>query len=565
MTLLMQEDQTVEAFSLRASRVTVPPVLEPSLSGADGSLASLTEHVDGDLAQARALAVKHADSPTALARLAASELSFGNRVSAGHAAKRVLDSGAVDSPALLVASNIFIALGDMSSVELALGKVITATEPADGARHAAETLLARVAAHQGETSKALQLLEHCGDVAGLSLKGALLVHVGRYHDAIRVLRAALRDIPDAPDALCNLGYAYAAAGSGRKAARATRAAVALAPTDRTAGLNLAGLLLSEGNPLEAVTVIERLASFHPDDIRLVRASVMALHAGGDEAGALRRLRRFRSTKTVRDAPPVQQEELNLDIFLLSEPRPAAPEVVEFASEALKRCDHRSEQIIRVLAAASRTTKDLPVLEAAYRNARKHINRSELLAVEYQFAYLRFEFDRCLETALEWAREEPFSADAHTAATYMLALHAGDCEESVRVGQTGLRRGIRNVSLRNNVAFALALGSRPDQAESALPDPTENERALATAGLIEMMRGNISAGIEMYEFFVQKMRSEGDHVLAELASMYQVLAEIAAGQRITEDRMAAPPSHLRDTDPNFAVILNAIAREQAKQT
>ena len=565
MTLLMQKDQTVEAFSLRFSRVAVPPVLEPSMSGADGSLESLTEHVDGDLAQARALADKHADSPTALARLAASEFSFGNRVSAGQAAKRVLDSRVVDSPALLVASNIFTALGDISAVELALEKVITATEPADGARHAAETLLARVAAHKGETDRALQILEHCDDVAGLSLKGALLVQVGQYHDAIRVLRAALRDIPDAPDALCNLGYAYAAAGSIRKAVRATRVAVALAPTDRTAGLNLAGLLLSEGNPLEAVTVIERLASFHPDDILLMRALAMALHAADDAAGALRRLRRFRSTKTVRDAPPVQQEELNLDIFLLSEPRPTAPEVLEYASAALNRCDHRSEQIIRVLAAATRTTKDLPVLESAYRNARKHNSRTDLLAVEYRFAYLRFEFDRCLETAIEWTRKEPFSAEAHIAATYMLALHAGDCEESVRVGQTGLRRGIRSEALRNNVAFALALGSKPDQAESVLPDPSENERALATAGLIEMMRGNISRGVKMYEACAQQIRSDGDHSLAVLASLHQVLAEVTAGQKITEDRLAVAPSHLKDADPDFAVVLNAISRAQTKQT
>ena len=565
MTLLMQKDQTVEAFSLRFSRVAVPPVLEPSMSGADGSLESLTEHVDGDLAQARALADKHADSPTALARLAASEFSFGNRVSAGQAAKRVLDSRVVDSPALLVASNIFTALGDISAVELALEKMITATEPADGARHAAETLLARVAAHKGETDRALQILDHCDDVAGLSLKGALLVQVGQYHDAIRVLRAALREIPGVPDALCNLGYAYAAAGSIRKAVRASRVAVALAPTDRTAGLNLAGLLLSAGNPLEAVAVIERLASFHPDDILLVRALAMASHAAGDAAGALRRLRRFRSTKTVRDAPPVQQEELSLDIFLLSEPRPSAPEVLEYASAALNRCDHRSEQIIRVLAAATRTTKDLPVLESAYRNARKHNSRTDLLAVEYQFAYLRFEFDRCLDTALEWTRKEPFSAEAHIAATYMLALHAGDCEESVRAGQTGLRRGIRSVPLRNNVAFALALGSKPDQAESVLPDPSENERALATAGLIEMMRGNISRGVKMHEACAQQIRSDGDHSLAVLASLHQVLAEVTAGQKITEDRLAVAPSHLKDADPDFVVVLNAISRAQTRQT
>ena len=149
--------------------------------------------------------------------------------------------------------------------------------------------------------------------------------------------------------------------------------------------------------------------------------------------------------------------------------------------------------------------------------------------------------------------------------YMLALHAGDCEESVRAGQTGLRRGIRSVPLRNNVAFALALGSKPDQAESVLPDPSENGRALATAGLIEMMRGNISRGVKMYEACAQQIRSDGDHSLAVLASLYQVLAEVTAGQKITEDRLAVAPSHLKDADPDFAVVLNAISRAQTRQT
>ena len=564
MTLLMQKDQTVGTFGLRASRAAVLPVLKPTHSETDGSLESVTEHVDGDLLQARALAQKRPGSPTALARLAASELSFGNRVSAGEAAKGVLGSSVADPPALLVASNIFIALGDIDSVDLALGRVIAATGSADKSRRAAEALSARVAAHKGETDRALQVLEHCDDAAGLSLKGALLVQAGQYHDAIRVFREVLRDLPDAPDALCNLGYAYAAVGSARKAARATRAATALDPTDRTAGLNLAGMLLSEGNPQEAVTVVKRLAAFHPDDTRLVRALATALRAAGDDVGALRRLRHLRSTKTAREASPVRQEEISLDIFLLSEPRPTAPEVLEYASEALKRCDHRSEQIVGVLATVAQTTKDLPVLESAYRNALKHISRSDLLKVEFQFAYLRFEFDRCLETALEWIQEEPFSAEAHVAAVYMLALHAGDYEESVRVGRTGLRRGIRSEALQNNVAFALALGSNLDQAASALPDPFENERVLATAGLIEMMRGNIGAGVKMYETCVRRMRSDDDHSLAALAGLYQVFAEVAAGQKITEDRLAVAPSHLRDADPDFAVVLNAIRREQAVQ-
>ena len=78
-------------------------------------------------------------------------------------------------------------------------------------------------------------------------------------------------------------------------------------------------------------------------------------------------------------------------------------------------------------------------------------------------------------------------------------------------------------------------------------------------------GNISRGVKMYEACVQQIRSDGDHSLAVLASLHQVLAEVTAGQKITEDRLAVAPSHLKDADPDFAVVLNAISRAQTKQT
>ena len=127
-------------------------------------------------------------------------------------------------------------------------------------------LAARIAAHQGDPHEALELLSQSGTQAALALKGALFVQVGRYHDAIRVLREALRDVPDAPDALGALGFAYAAVGSIGKATRAMTAAAALDPTDRSAGLNLAALLISQDRAPDAVATVDRLIGYHPLDI-----------------------------------------------------------------------------------------------------------------------------------------------------------------------------------------------------------------------------------------------------------------------------------------------------------
>ena len=559
MTINIQDDQSVKPFGLRASRISVPPVPEQPASDTAGKSEDVAEHVDGDLLQARALAHKHPNSPTTLARLATSELSFGNRVSARKAAERTLKSDILDPPAMLVAAHTFMALGEIDSAERALHTVLNASDPGQGAKRAAAALAARVAAHNGEPQRALELLGQCDDLAGLSLKGSLLVETGQYHDAIRVLRAALHDAPDSPAALCNLGYAFAAAGSVRKAKRMTRAAVALDPTDRTAGLNLAALLLPD-ETLEAVDVIDRLISFHPDEVQLVRAAAAVLRDAGDGTGASRRLRRFRGSGRLLDATPAEREELNLDILLLSEQRMAPSSVFKHAARALNECDFRSVSIARVLSAAATTSRNLPALEEAYDKLSRHHERAELLAVEHAMALHRFDFDRCIDVGAEWVRHEPFSAEAHIAATCMLASYAGRYGEAARVGIGGLRRGIHSDGLRNNTAFALAMDAKPDQAARVLPDSPDCELALATAGLIEAVRGNVERGIKMYEECANQLRSDGHDEVAELVSLYQVLAEVAGGRKLPEGRLGDISSRCESADPRFAIICNAIKRE-----
>lgn len=560
MTLILPTERPVEVFGLRAGRVEVPASHDQPASKAAPAGDNAVEHVNGDLLQARALASAHPDSPTAQARLASSEFSFGHRLSALEAARRVLGLDTVDAPALMVAAQILVALGEIASAQEALHKLLTADATETGSTSAARVLAARIAAHQGDPHEALELLSQSVTQAALALKGALFVQVGRYHDAIRVLREALREVPDDPDAVGALGFAYAAVGSVGKATRAMTAAAALDPTDRSAGLNLAALLISQDRAPDAVATIDRLIRHHPNDIGLERSAAAAMHAIGDTAGALRRLRRVKTSRAGRNASAARKQELGLDILLLDTPPMARSEVFAAAAEALRRCDYRSEAIARALAAAARTTKDLSPLETAYSELRKHHDTAALLFLENKVAFLRLEFDRCTEAAVEWAHHEPFSVDAHIIATYMLSLHAGDYQQAVQLGRAGLRRGIQHDALRNNVAFALAMDAKPDEAARVLPDPSECEPALATAGLIEMVRGNHDRGAAMYEDCAHRLRDKGQHELADLVSIHRTLAEITAGRTILEDQFAGFANNATVTDPDRAIVWGAIQRE-----
>ena len=180
------------------------------------------------------------------------------------------------------------------------------------------------------------------------------------------------------------------------------------------------------------------------------------------------------------------------------------------------------------------------------------------------AFLRLEFDRCTEAAVDWAHHEPFSIDAHITATYMLSLHAGDYQQAAQIGRAGLRRGIQHEALRNNVAFALAMDAKPDEAAHLVPDPSECEPALATAGLIEMVRGNHDRGIAMYEDCARRLRDKGQHELADLVGIHRILAGITAGRTIPEDRLAGLADHSAVTDPDRVIVWGAITRERSRR-
>ena len=309
--------------------------------------------------------------------------------------------------------------------------------------------------------------------------------------------------------------------------------------------------------------IDHLISFHPDDLRLERAAAAVLLDSGNRTRALRRLRRLKGSTKLHDATPAEREELNLDILLMSEQRITPSRAFDHAIQALERCDYRSTAIASLLASTARTSNDLPVLETAYTELSNHHERTTLLAVEHSLALFRFDFDRCLEVSDEWVQREPFSTNAHITATYMLACYAGRYKEAARVGLAALRRDIHSDALRNNTAFALAMDARPDQAARILPDLSECEFALATAGLIEAIRGNIDTGIKMYEECANQLRTAGRDDAAELVSLYQAHAEVTVGKELSEVWINELAERRKSEDPRFEIALIAIQREMTR--
>ena len=543
--------------ALRGSLSAAVEVGTPDVDQSDA------ESVSRGLFDARALAERHPESPTALARLAAAEFADGNRVSAERAAAKVLKCDSFDAPALAVATHVLASLGEFTDAERAIRRV-HASASSDEQRNAAAGIGARVLLHYRPPEEALGLLHDCNDPAGLTLRAWMLSKMGRPADAVRDLRASLRVLSDNPIAWHELSYAHTLLGSHTKALKASLIASHLAPADMTVVASLVGLLVMHERYSDASRAIERLISHRPDNLRLIRLQAAVQNRSGDTPGALRRLRRAMRTTTWKSADLAEREELQLDARLLSLYEKHAVKAQERATDeaiaALKRCGYRSLDIACYIADTTSSVTHLEVLERAYAELDgPRAEDSSLLGLESTIEYLRFDFDASTEAAVERARQQPCSEVPQMRASYLLSMSAGDYEHAARICRNGIRLGLRGPGLRNNAAFALAMMGDTEAAERMLPDTDEAPMSLATAGLISIVKGNVRDGEAMYDECASQAREHGMRDTANQVEMHKYLARAAAGLPIPPAALA-PFSDLLKTDPRYALIHKALDRE-----
>ena len=320
------------------------------------------------LFDARMLAERHPESPTALARLAAAEFAAGHRVSAERAATKVLESDSFDAPALVVATHVLASLGEFADAERAVRKVHSSASN-DEQRNAAAGIGARVSLHFRPPDEVLGLLHDCDDPAGLTVRAWVLSKMGRPADAVRDLRASLKALPDNPIAWHELSYAHTLLGSHTKALKASLTASHLAPADITVVASLVALLVMKEQFTDAIRAIDRIVSRRPDSLRLIRLQAAVQNQSGDTSGALRRLRRAMRTTAWKKAEPTEREELQLDARLsslfLKQAAGEQDRATKEAVAALKRCGYRSLDIACFVADTTSSVSDLEVLERAY--------------------------------------------------------------------------------------------------------------------------------------------------------------------------------------------------------
>jgi hypothetical protein len=183
-------------------------------------------------------------------------------------------------------------------------------------------------------------------------------------------------------------------------------------------------------------------------------------------------------------------------------------------------------------------------------ASKHLQSlfidNKLLDLERTFeararvAFYAADFNRALKQGIAWLFDEPFSSRPARFCSSLAAVAMSDYKASAEIARAGLAANPADQALRNNLAFALAMdGSIKDaDAEFAAalhpPDGMLKVALMATGGLLQYRKGNISAGQVEYQKARDLARTTNHPKLeAEVVANWVREEHLAKGERTRE--------------------------------
>lgn len=169
----------------------------------------------------------------------------------------------------------------------------------------------------------------------------------------------------------------------------------------------------------------------------------------------------------------------------------------------------------------------------------------------------------LVSARQWAFEEPYSRHP-----WIIGSSIASCVERFKEAESFAREGLlanpRDFILNNNLAYALLRDSRITEAEIVLKNiptaQTANERtvSLATRGLLEFKKGQISVGRQLYLDALSEAEKLNSPRFVALASLNLAIAEVEAnGDRATEFILNSIATAKRCDDPDVALTLRQL--------
>jgi Flp pilus assembly protein TadD len=512
----------------------------------------------GFLIRARLLSEEHPKSATAQVRLAQAELAAGETALAIEAAERaaVLLRDVDDESAVIGAAQVFIWADAVDrAADVISRRPLTPLT---------KILAARIAIAAERLDVADALLADLESRDALMTRGWVLVRLGRFEESVRVLRLALRQRLSSA-ALTNLGYAYAALGARRKAVRVTKQARTLDPASQLVRFNLISFFVADGDFDEAIAEAHALQEYRPADLRPILAEAAVWATSGSLDKAHRLLRRARTSALWAAGSLIERSELEANLAFI-EWQLRIKTLVEARSivvQALERAEFKASGLSWMLPALMNTTTERDQLERLTQHLAEANPRERFHRLHVQLALLRCDFDQATQLAVNWAHSELFDSSAAGTAVYLLVEAKAAYQEAIDLGTKFLKRAPVARQLINNVAYALALSGRLEEARALLGriDATDNVYLIATRALVDILSGEWERGLREYDQAYELAQQSEDERLAQRVRLNRALAVWRARDLNKEEASVALelPEEWRK-DPHIVLLKRIAERE-----
>lgn len=162
-------------------------------------------------------------------------------------------------------------------------------------------------------------------------------------------------------------------------------------------------------------------------------------------------------------------------------------------------------------------------------------RPELLAMDGSYEARALENARsgdwsgATSEASSWHRDQPFSIDPYTFASYTASLGLGDFERASQIALEGLRLHKNDRTLRNNAAYSLANLDRTAEARLYVDVPARLNEVddfvdLATMGMIHFREGDWKGGSTMYQRAIVGFNRHKRNDLTAVATAHWAIEE-----------------------------------------
>lgn len=387
---------------------------------------------------------------------------------------------------------------------------------------------ARLAIECGEFEEARHSVRDTSTFDGLLTAGWLALRDDQHPQAIALLRGASRLAGPTPDVFVNMGYAYAALGHLRKAIKATEQAQALAPHRRIIAFNLVNFYLAVGAYRKATEALAPLSAHYPKDVQIALALAHIALRAGDRKRAHKILQQARTSSSWVSAPRVQRAELHSNLAVLRWINGEGTLIAtrKVVLEQLELCDYESVSMASLLPGLLPHFSDQKQLAVLLKRLEGHHEAGALMFLRVHDALLRKDAAATVALAVQSSKAHPFSPVAAAIAVQYLSDLAGDREQAIDLGLDALKRAPGDALLVNNLAYVLALAGRTREARTVLgklPERKATPALIATRGLVDMLSGNVRAGLTGYADARDLAMKEGNERVARLASLNLKLA------------------------------------------